>query len=159
MIKTIELTKSNVARLGDTEPFLLPDELVLQFKSTGYDITNAFISMENGEKKVQYKLTNPFYLPPEVLFAGELNIGIHSYKDGKKIKSWYCLPIEIIETEHGVFVFDVLHEIEKRIQLLEENSASKEQYNLLANAHNELANNHNELAETVSEIKEKLKEI
>ena len=115
--------------------------------------------MQNGEKKVQYKLTNPFYLPPEVLFAGNLNIGIHSYKDGKKIKSWYCLPIKIIETEHGVFAFDVLYDIEKRIQLLEENSATKEQYNLLAIAHNELVKNHNELTETVSEIKEKIKEI
>ena len=159
MIKTIELTKSNVARLGDTEPFLLPDKLIFEFKSIGYDISNAFISMQNGEKKVQYKLTNPFYLPPEVLFAGNLNIAIHCYKDGEKIKSWYCLPIKIIETKHGVFAFDVLHEIEKRIQLLEENSATKEQYNLLANAHNELVKNHNELTETVSEIKEKIKEI
>lgn len=159
MIKTIELTKSNVARLGDTEPFLLPDELVLQFNSIGYDLSTAFVSMQNGEVKTQEKLKNPLTVDKKVLIAGDLNIGIHLYKGGNLVKNWYCLPIRIAETEQGTMAFDVLSQIEKRLEALEKNSATKKQHTALLNAHNALAENHNTLAETVSEIKEKIKEL
>lgn len=159
MKKTITLTKSNVARLEDTEPFLMPDKLIFEFNSVGYDLKNAFVSLQNGTVKMLYKLTDYFVVDEKVLFAGVLNVGIHLYRDGKCIKSWYCLPIKIVEVEHKVYGFDVLSEFEKRIKALEDNNITKESHVNLAKSHNELATKHNELAETVSEIKEKIKEI
>lgn len=146
MIKTIELCRENIARIKEKEPFYLPDTLVLDFESTRYDLSNAFISLQNGEIKTQQKFIRPLYVDEKVLFPGILNIGIHIYEESKCIKSWYCLPLEILDTKHGVVGFDKLFEIEKKVEKIEE-------------FYNKLAENHNKLADTVSDIKEKIKEI
>ena len=159
MIKVIELRKSNIARLTDREPFILPNKYELEFKSIGYDISNAFVSLKNGTKKCLYPLTNPFLVPDSVLFAGTLEIGVKAYKNGEVIKEWGCIPVKIKETEHGVMCFDYLAELEERILKLEENQTTKADHNILVVAHNDLAEKHNELTETVKEIKEKFKEI
>lgn len=159
MIKTIELTRNNLARIKEKEPFYLPDNLVLDFESTRYDLSGAFVSLQNGKVKIQQKLTTPFLVDEKVLFAGVLNIGVHLYENGKNIKSWYCLPLEIMETQHGTIAFDKLYEFEKTLNFIKENFVHKEEFIKLEKAYNELAKNHNVLTDTVSDIKEKIKEI
>ena len=146
MIKTIELYTNNLARIKEREPFMLPDTLVLDVQTSRYDLSNAFISLQNNKVEIQRKLVNPFYVDEEVLFPGILNIGIHIYQDGKRVKSWYCLPLEILQTEQGTIAFEKLDKIEKKLDFIIEKF-------------NELGNKHNELADTVSAIKEKIKEI
>lgn len=142
MEKIIYITKDNVARLSDTEPFLLPDNLILSFKSNGYDLRNAFISVKNGNAKGQFKLTNPFVIDQEYLFAGQLDIDIRLYNDeGELAKKWSVAPIRIKETEFGITGFDVIADIEKR-------------YEKLVEAFNKLAESHNDLTDTVRDLKE-----
>ena len=146
MIKTIELYTNNLARIKEREPFMLPDTLVLDFETTRYDLSNAFVSLKNNNIECQKKLISPFYVDEEFLFPGMLDIAIHIYQDGKCVKSWYCLPLEIMETKHGTMAFEKLDKIEKKLDLIN-------------NKFNELGEKHNELADTVSEIKEKIREI
>lgn len=104
MIKTFELTKSNLARLVNNEPFLLPDkELVFDFEHSGYNLLSAFIILKNGEINDKYKLTKPFIVPEKFLFAGILNVQIDMYLNGEKVKTWTCSPIKIKETNDGNF--------------------------------------------------------
>jgi hypothetical protein len=159
MIKTIELTRNNLARIKEKEPFYLPDNLILDFESTRYDLSGAFISLQNGKVKIQQKLTSHFLVDENVLFPGVLNIGIHLYQNGKCIKSWFCLPLEIMETQHGTVAFDKLFEIEKRLKFIEQNLVIKKDFENLQEAYNKLAKSHNEAIDTISEIKEKFKEI
>lgn len=146
MIKTIELYTNNLARIKEREPFMLPDTLVLDFETTRYDLSNAFVSLKNNKVEHQQKLISPFYVDEKLLFPGMLDIAIHIYQDGKCVKSWYCLPLEIMETKHGTMAFEKLDKIEKMLDLIN-------------NKFNELGEKHNELADTVSEIKEKIREI
>lgn len=118
MKKRIELNKNNVARLDNTEPFLMPDGLELEFNST-YDLTNAFVSLKNGEAQGQYKLTKTFKVDEKFLIAGTLNVGVIAYHNGTPIKKWAILPIKIIESDYGVVAFDYLADIDKRLSALE----------------------------------------
>ena len=118
MRKTIELTK--YARLIEREPFLLPDTLEIDFISCGYDLSNAFITLKNGENKNKYKLSRPFIIPDKFLYSGDLYISIDTYSKGKLIKHWDCLPILIRETETGMQCFDFLFEIFDKMKEMEE---------------------------------------
>lgn len=159
MIKTIELGRNNLARIKEQEPFLLPDKLILSFATSKYDLSNAFVSFQNGKIKEQQKLTNNLIVDESLLFEGMLNIAVHLYHEGKCVKSWYCLPLEIKETKHGTMAFDKLNEIEKKLDYIMSNFVAKEQFFELRDFCNTLGNKHNEVVETVSEIKEKIKEI
>lgn len=149
MEKTIEL-KGSIARLLDKEPFLMPDNLILNFKHVGYDLSNAFITLRNGEKIVKEKLSKPYKVPVEVLFTGDLHTKIEMYLDGKKAKEWLGAPIRVVETEQGLQLNDLLYELERKIN----NCVKISTFNNLAENHNNLAENHNKLADTVSDIKE-----
>ena len=59
MEKTIKLLE-NHARLDDYEPFLMPDKLIVNFEHKGYDLSNAFITLRNGEKIEKFKFLNHF---------------------------------------------------------------------------------------------------
>lgn len=154
MIKTIELTREKFARLLEKEPFLLPDILKLDFQSIGYDLTQAFITLKNGEVKEKFLLEKPFTVPEKFLFAGMLNISIDTYHKGMLVKHWDCLPIKVVETEEEMHCFEYVAELEKEIKDLKENTVSKVEYEKLVNKINEIIDKQNEIAETVSEIKE-----
>ena len=154
MIKKITLTKDRFARLSDREPFLLPDRLEIDFDSIGYDLTNTFITLKNGEKSGHFKVSRPFIIPNEFLYAGNLYIGLDAYLDGVIVKHWDTLPIRIVETTESVYCFDFIGDIEKRLAILEATSVTKREFNELKEHINKAIESHNELADTVSEIKE-----
>ena len=149
MERIIELNK-HTARLTNNEPFLLPDKLQLVFKAIGYNLSTAFVCLQNGDVRSMHVLTTPFTVPEKVLFGGALNISVKLYQKGECVKTWNCLPIILKETEFGVEVYDQLSAIEKRLDSITDT---------LTNAHNDLVASHNELDETVKAIKEKIKEI
>lgn len=154
MIKQITLTKNSLARLSDKEPFLMPDFLELEFKSIGYDLTNAFIVLKNGEKQGKFRLEKVFRIPDEFLFAGVLNMSIYAYINGELLKQWNVLPIKFIETENKVECFEFLSELEKQLNELKTTYTKKEEHDLIVKKLNEVIIKQNEIAETVSEIKE-----
>lgn len=141
MTYTIELKSEGVGRLANREPFLIPDELELEFKCKSVQLNNAFISLKNGNEKGQYKLKNPFVVPERFLFGGNLEISIKSYVGETIIKKWAVIPIKLIESEYGIHAFDFL-------DLL------NEKYNKLFAKVNELIEKHNELEEHVKDLKE-----
>ena len=115
MLKIIQLDRKG-ARLVNREPFLLPDNLQFDFDNIGYDLISAFITLKNGEKTEHCKLTRPFTVPDSVLFAGRLSVQIDIYSNGNIVKSFFLPPLEIVETDKGVEVFDILNEYEKKLQ-------------------------------------------
>lgn len=120
MTKTIEL-KGGIARLKDNSAVLLPDELELQFKSVGYDLAHAFITLKNGETTAKFRLTSPFAVPDGFLHAGKLCGRIDAYigEETTPYKSWDLLPIKIVETENGEIKFyDQLDRIEQAISVI-----------------------------------------
>ena len=117
MLKTIKLTQNG--RLIDNKPFVLPDTLSFDFDSVGYDLTEAVITLKNGERTGKFKLTRPFHVPTEFLFDGYLNIAVDSFYKGKPVKSWKILPIRIKEVETEIECFDVITALEKKCADLE----------------------------------------
>lgn len=122
MIKVIEL-KDGYARLKDGTPVILPDELELQFKSVGYDLTHAFITLRNGETAAKFRLKSPFKVDGKLLYAGKLCGRIDAYLGDEvsaPYKTWDLLPIRIVETENGdIELFDQLTAIEEKIAVLD----------------------------------------
>ena len=118
MLKHIELTKSAVARLLEKEPFLLPDNLELEFKGSGYDLSQAVLTVKNGEKLMQFPFSKKVTIPKEMLFAGNLSMKITMYLGAEKLKEWSVLPIRIIETDTFVEGFDLLTDIENKVNKL-----------------------------------------
>lgn len=149
MIKTIEL-KGSIGRLLHKEPFLMPDKLQFDFKHIGYDLSNAFIVLRNGDITITEKLTKPYIVPKQVLFSGDLHIKIEMYLGEKKAKEWSICPLRIKETRPGLVINDLLYELDKKVT----NIVDKDTFNKLLTIVNELIEKHNKLAETVSELKE-----
>lgn len=118
MVKTICLY-DKAARLENTEPFIIPDDLQFNFKSVGYDLSNAFITLQNGTLKETFKLTNPFAVPADFLFAGRLLGKVEMYLDGKKVKTWNLYPLKIEETDGTIESFDEIADLLKRVEKLE----------------------------------------
>lgn len=121
MIKIVELTKQGIGRLANSEPFLMPDKLDLQFLCEGYNLENAFITLINGTVIDKVKLTNPFTVPEALLFGGKLSMIIKAYEGKIPVKTWTVMPLTIVETETGKEVQDYVYTLEKRIEELEEN--------------------------------------
>lgn len=114
MLKIIQLDRKG-ARLVNREPFLLPDNLQFEFENIGYDLSNAFITFKNGEQKEHLKLVKPLTVPDSVLFAGKLEIRIDIWNDEKVIKTFYLPPLEIVETDTGIEVLDIVYQYQKTL--------------------------------------------
>lgn len=153
MTYTIELKKEKIARLSNKEPFILPEILELEFLST-YDLSNAYITLKNGENKATYKITKPFTVDNKFLQAGKLYLSICLYVDGVAAKTWEVAPIKIFEAKGKVYAFDELTRLESRVEYLENTTVSKADYLTLLEKVNELITAQNKTAETIKEIKE-----
>lgn len=119
MIKIIELTKQGIGRLANSEPFLMPDKLKLQFVANGYNLENSFITLFNGSIIEKKKLTNPFEVDEKLLQGGTLSMIVKSYEGKIPVKTWAVMPLIIAETETGKEVQDYVYTLEKRIEDLE----------------------------------------
>ena len=132
MVKIIELTRSGVGRLAEREPFLLPDELELEFTTNGYNLSNAFITLHNGDKTIYKKLTNPFKVDNTLLFGGVLSGKIKAYIGKVVVKSWDILPLVLTETESDTQVKDYIKILEDRVVDLEKDVATlKKQHEII----------------------------
>ena len=120
MIKVIQLDRKG-ARLVNREPFLLPDDLQFDFDNTvGYDLTSAFVTFKNGEKSEHLKVERPIVVPDSVLFDGRLDVQIDLWHDGKCYKSFYLPPLQIVNTNCGIEIIDILNEYQKEMAGIKE---------------------------------------
>ena len=107
-------------RLSDREPFLLPDDDLIFKVETVYDLSNAFITFQNGGAKAHFKITSKeIKVPYSVLFAGLLHFQIDIYYNGKIIKKLVGSPLQIVETETNCVLFDMLSDLDRRVLALE----------------------------------------
>ncbi len=121
MVKTIILSREGLGRLADSEPFLLPDVLELQFVAKGYDMRNVFVSMQNGTIKKHERLKgDTLVVDNELLFAGYLNIRVSAYMGGEIAKIWDIYPLKLVETNYGIETFDYIKIIEDKVDTLQE---------------------------------------
>ncbi len=120
MVKKIELNKNGVGRLVEHEPFLLPAEIELDFVANGYDLSDAFVRLRNGENHDVLRLSNPFRVPKDYLHAGYLNLRVEMYLKGEMAKQWEVLPIKLLEVPSGIEIKDYLGELEKKLAEMQE---------------------------------------
>jgi hypothetical protein len=120
MIKKIELNKNGAGRLVEHEPFLLPEEIELEFIAKGYDMTDSFVCLRNGENHGVLRLSGPLKIPNEYLHAGYLNMRVEMYLNGEMAKRWDVLPIKLLEVPNGFEVKDYLGELEEKLAILQE---------------------------------------
>lgn len=118
MKKQLKVEK-NILRLSNREPFLVPDDLSFVIENTAYDLSNAFITLQNGDKKAHFKVSREFAIPADLLFAGILNFQIDIYYKGERIKRLVGAPLQIVETNDRIEIFDILTNIEERLSELE----------------------------------------
>lgn len=158
MKKTITLTSGTVARLADSEPFIINanDGLTLEFKSTYYLLSDIIITLKNGLNKGHYRVSERLFpVPEKFLISGKLEISVALIVNGDVAKKWDCVPVIMKETETEVNTFEELSELEKKHEELKKQFDDlKLKYEILVEKFNGLADKHNELAETVSAIKE-----
>ena len=154
MKRIIELDRNGIGRLANNEPFLLPDGLELIFRASGYDLSNAFVSLRNGSVKDVYRLASPFKVDEKFLFGGNLNIGVKLYSGGVCVKNWAILPIKLVESDFDIEAFDYLGDLEARVEMFEKDYVPIGRYNEVVDKLNKLIDKHNELTETVRDLKE-----
>lgn len=93
--------------------------LVLEFKSI-YDLSEAVITLKNGDLEKRYDFKNEFTVPNEFMNAGRLLIRVTSYISGDPVKTWNISPIKLKETDETLYAYDELNDILARIEALEE---------------------------------------
>ena len=132
MLKKIELNKNGIGRLVEHEPFLLPAEIELDFIAKGYDLSDAFVWLQNGNNNGVLRLSGTLKIPNEYLHAGYLNMRVEMYLKGEMAKRWEVLPIKLLEVPNGFEVKDYLGEIEENlVQLQEEVLKLKKQHEII----------------------------
>ena len=93
--------------------------LVLEFKSV-YDLSEAVITLKNGELEKRYDFKKQFTVPDEFMNAGRLLIRVTLYVSGDPVKAWNISPIKLKEVDEQLYTYDEPNDILTRIEALEE---------------------------------------
>ena len=83
-------------------------------------IYNTKITLKNGNEEKSFSFKKEFVVPEELLFAGRLYVKVEKLMWDKVVKRWELAPIKIIETNYGFEFLDVIADLEKRLQAVEE---------------------------------------
>lgn len=126
MKKKIILTDESLVRFDNFEPFFMQknsdgvfeEDLTLCFENY-HDLTNASVTFYNGSKEKTLKFEKTINVPAEVLFTGQLRIGVDMFIGKNKVKHWDVLPLAIYEAENGYRLLDYFEDVETRIKSLE----------------------------------------
>lgn len=115
----VELNKEQIVKLIKEPIVITEDERLFLDIETFYDLKNAVITLVNGRIRKTVKLTVPFEIPKQFLFSGRLLIAVDLYQDGRKVKTWQFLPLNLVEANGTATAFDEFTELEKRVAALE----------------------------------------
>ena len=140
MVKKIILSDNGVGQIEDTAPFLLPDELSINFESK-YDLSSAVVGVQNNNEQGVYKYSSEFKVPQKFLFGGLLKLTVRAYAGDTLVKSWGISPIKIVEAEGKIIAFDLLTSTIKRVDTIQ-------------GIVEDIASKHNGLVEHVKSLKE-----
>ena len=107
----IKLNYSNKAYLSNAFQLKTGEPLIICFESE-YQLLNAKITLKNGNEEKSFSFKKEFVVPEELLFAGRLYVKVEKLMWDKVVK--------IIETSDGFEFLDVIADLEKRLQAVEE---------------------------------------
>lgn len=158
MERQIKLQKETITTAQKPIIFGKDDTLTLNFLSD-YDLSDALISISNGNKQKSYKLESvKIDVPQEFMFSGWLRIGIIKFLDGEIVKKWQIIPIKLIESNPEVMPEETIQAHDEEIKALKDDKADKAETLAMLEALtirlNDLAEKHNKLTEIVKLIKE-----
>ena len=119
MKATITLEREGVSLSSSSFVQTEDKTLVLEFKSV-YDLSEAVITLKNGELEKRYDFKKQFTVPDEFMNAGRLLIRVTLYVSGDPVKAWNISPIKLKEVDEQLYTYDELNDILTRIEALEE---------------------------------------
>ena len=148
----IKLEYLPIVRLGNTEPFIVPEKLEVEFESV-YKLEKLVVEVKKGDEIKKFVVKDQkIDLSEFTKQAGVIEMHVSLMALGKVAKTWEIEPIVVVETE-GTFTIKgyidtILEPYLESVKLLSDNN------NEIIEKFNDLAEKHNELALTVKEIKE-----
>ncbi len=129
----IKLNGNTRACSSMNEPLILPEnELKCVFSSDIYTFYTLLLSVRNGEKIKQYKLTSNFEVDlTEFLCPGIIEMEISQIVKGEVVKTWSVPYLAIKQISHSFEITPEIAEIKKEIESTK--LSIKELYALLKN--------------------------
>lgn len=118
---TVKLIASH-GRLSEREPYFVADnENLTLLLDTEYQLADFIADLRNGAAKAKLRQTNKtIEVPTELLKAGQLDIVITQYANGKVAKKWAVEPITIIEQNEGFEAYSLINELSAKVKELEQ---------------------------------------
>ena len=152
----VKLNNAHIVRLGISEPFIVPENLVLEFESV-YSLDKLCVEVRQNDKKekfITYKKVVD--ISDFTKQAGNIEIFVSLICNGEVVKSWELEPIVVKEVDGDFKILDFYENLlNEHIFPLKENFDNiKCDLLIVKDKTNEYIEKHNELAKTVSAIKE-----
>ena len=151
-----QLNYSRIVRLGNTEPFIVPENLILEFESA-YRLDKLLVVAKQNDKTVKIvTYDKKVDLSELTKQAGTIEVSISLICNGKVAKVWELEPLIVLEIDGNFQVMEYYKNLEEtQIKPLATALASlQDNFTTVRDKTNEFIVKHNELAETVSAMKE-----
>lgn len=112
----IELIGS-YGRLLERAPVFITDDLFKIEIKTGYQLSDIVVEFKNGDKKItkHFSNKNELAIPPEILFAGKLEIVITLIACGVALKCFTVEPIILKEINSAFEAYSEVAELERQL--------------------------------------------
>lgn len=144
----VKLNNSRIVRLGNTEPFIVPENLILEFESV-YRLDKLLIVAKQNDKTLKLvSYDKKVDLSEFTKQAGLIEISVSLICNGNVAKSWEIEPLLVIELNGEFQIKEYYKEITETVM------KNKEDIATAISKINEFITSHNELAITVRDIKE-----
>ena len=114
----IELDFATTARAGE-DVFTLPHDPVAVFHSSTYTLAEIVVIARNGNKEIRQKTKDCKVDLSPLMHAGVLEMTVHLIAKGNVAKKWHVVPIILNEIENEYGPFDLIADLQKRVEALE----------------------------------------
>ncbi len=152
----VELNTMNIVRLGISEPFIVPENLELEFESV-YSLDKLLVEVKQNDKKQKFVTYNRKVDISEFTKQGGLiEVAVSLICGGEVVKEWELEPIVVKEINGAFKILDFYENLidEHILPIKEEFDLINTNILTIKEKTNEFIEKHNELAKTVSAIKE-----
>ena len=152
----VKLNNSRIVRLGNTEPFIVPENLILEFESA-YRLDKLSIVAKQNDKTLKFvSYDKKVDLSEFTKQAGVIEICVSLICNGKVAKVWELEPLIVLEIDGEFQIMEYYNNLEEsQIKpLATALDAIKSDLSMVKEKTNEFILKHNELAQTVRDIKE-----
>lgn len=126
-MRTLTLTRGDIAVWSDTTPFVLPEDF--DFEVIGMTTINGeyIVTAKQNDEIRQAKVTGIIKIPSSFLHAGELEISVAFYLKGVKVTEWIADPITIVEESGEVSAMPAITALRAEVQALADKLTAAEE--------------------------------